>query len=45
MTSDQAFEAFRREKKECFDFIFIDGLHLESQVLSLSLSLSLSTHT
>ena len=33
MTSDEAFEAFRREKKECFDFIFIDGLHLEAQVL------------
>ena len=32
MTSDEVFEAFRREKKECFDFIFIDGLHQEAQV-------------
>ena len=32
MASDEAFEKFREEGKECFDIIFIDGLHEAQQV-------------
>ena len=32
MSSDSLFEKFRKENKECFDLIFIDGLHEAPQV-------------